>query len=107
MLQTKTFEIRDAGTFIPVMATLMAPGDERDTYLLRRAGFTYQTNAVLLCNLNTGKCSLDPFNWGPARTIGEAHSYIRSHWDNCENGAVIDVESVSYTHLTLPTILRV
>lgn len=38
-METKTFEIRDDGTFIPVIGIRFDPDCERDRYLFGRAGF--------------------------------------------------------------------
>ena len=52
MLETKTFEIRDRGTFIPVMATAMRSVQDQDKYLLQRAGYNPYTFLVALTHLD-------------------------------------------------------
>lgn len=95
----KTFEIRDAGTFIPVLAVKLQPGCEKDRYLLARAGYGRspedQSEYVLLSRIagGFGHCTSDPYAWpGGARTIPFAHKYIIANFDRLEPGAVIDVE---------------
>ena len=65
----KTIEIRDRGTFVPALAVRLDPADERDRWLLSRAGFgtdaADQRGYVLL---------------------------IIEHFNSVENGAVVDVE---------------
>lgn len=94
---TKTLEIRDEGTCIPILAIKLTPGCERDRYLLERAG--YETRAkdqecyVQLCQINGGDglSHCDPYKWH-SRTMHYAHIYIKDNFDALEPGAVIDVE---------------
>lgn len=98
---TKTFEIRDRMTFIPVIAVKLEPGCERDRYLLARAGYGVsglrQSEYVLLAQINggLGRVSCDPHDWGSsARTYQVAHDYIIKHFNELESGAVVDVEFI-------------
>ena len=38
-METKLFEIRDAATFIPIMAVRFTPAGEAEQFLLARAGY--------------------------------------------------------------------
>lgn len=103
----KTFEIRDAGTFIPVLAVKLIPGCEADRYLLSRAGYGRhpddQAQYVLLCQISGGfgRCSSDPYEWGGiARTYAQAHAYISENFDRLASGEVIDVEFILGEKLT-------
>lgn len=91
----KTVEIRDRGTFVPALAVRLDPSDERDRWLLGRAGFGATPDAqreyVLLINLETD-APYDAYRHGPARTLGVAHQHLIEHFDAVENGAVVDVE---------------
>ncbi len=103
---TKAFELRDRGTFIPVVAVRMVPypegksetwDNEPERYLLRRAGYTFENPCVLLCRMDADggvrQASYDPYGWGAAdRTFQIAHLHITNHFEEIENGAVIDVE---------------
>ena len=97
---SKTFEIRDAGTFIPVLAVKLEPVTEQDRYLLARAGFgrlpQQQAEYVLVCRISggEGKCTSDHHEWGGSRTMTVAHDFIRRNFDNLESGAVVDVEFI-------------
>ena len=98
-MEIKTFEIRDAGTFIPALAVKMRPMDERDRFLLSRAGYGLspqsQEKYIMLVMLETERCAYAPHNWpGGARTMPVAHEYIEEHFDELENGAVVDVEFI-------------
>ena len=101
---TKAFEIRDGGTFIPVIAIRMTPStdsfdwqEEAERYLLRRAGFGFESPSVILCRMESAgtdrNASYDPYAWG-GRTYPVAHNYIVEHFDELESGAVIDVEFI-------------
>lgn len=113
---TKAFEIRDRGTFIPVMATKMTPADapklgetngdfakrfEVERYLLRRAGYPadFSDYCVVLCRMEASgvnrNATYDAHAWGGgARTYFVAHKHIIEHFDELESGAVIDVEFI-------------
>jgi len=101
-METKTFEIRDVGTFIPMVGILMAGGPfhptltgrVRDEPLLRRAGYGAHSRLVLFTRLDGGgKAHHDPYAWGD-RTYSTAHNYITENWDKLESGALIDVEFI-------------
>jgi hypothetical protein len=96
---TKTFEIRDAATFIPALAIKLEPGCEADGYLLARAGYggtpEKQSSYVLLAKLDGagGPLNYDRYSW-PNRTMRVAHRHIIDNFDELEPGAVIDVEFI-------------
>ena len=105
MLETKTFEIRDKGTFIPVMATAMRAygkhtlGNDQDAYLLRRAGYGPDQLLVALTHLQVNEgnpISFEPESWRHRywRTITAAHAHITANWDTLASGQVIDVEFI-------------
>lgn len=96
MLETKTFEIRDRGTFIPVMATAMAAVQDQDAYLLSRAGYGTDYLLVMLCKLDGQEISYTPESWRAKywRTLVEAHKYITKNWGILASGQVIDVEFI-------------
>lgn len=94
---SKTFEVRDRATFIPVMAVKLSPACEKDRYLLARAGFgrdhLAQAEFIQLIRFNNGRSAYDPFDWND-RTMQTAHDYIAREFSNLESGAVIDVEFI-------------
>jgi hypothetical protein len=87
----KTIEIRDRHTFIPAMAIQF---DGTDGYLFRRAGFAVEHPYVMLTRLNDCESQYDPFQWTTARTMRNAHIYIREHFDALHDGDVVDVEFI-------------
>jgi len=88
-METKTLEIRDAATFIPVLA-MQVSGD--DGYLVRRAG--YGNPIVILMRLNGCDAHYNPMEWNNGRTLQVAHKHIEEHWDELESEMVIDVEYI-------------
>lgn len=103
-METKAFEVRDRGTFIPVLATRMlwtasrgSEAGEAEHYLLRRSGFGVPAS-VMLCRMTANGCardaSYDAYSWDCARTMRVAHHYIVDSWETLRSGEVIDVEFI-------------
>lgn len=93
MNEIKLFEVRDVGTSIPVAALNIMPALEQERWLMKRAGYG-QKRYIILFGLNCD-CPVryDPYRWNN-RTLINAHSYIREHWDELRGGEVIDVEYI-------------
>ncbi|MGB2800383.1 MAG: hypothetical protein WBC82_11155 [Dehalococcoidia bacterium] len=100
-MEVKLIEIRDAGTFIPVMAVRLIPTCEEERYLFGRSGYGVdpenQGTYILIIRLagGNGQATCDPYEWGGApmvRTMPEAHKYIIEHWYDLKTGDVVDVE---------------
>ncbi len=97
---TKTFEVRDAGTFMPVLAIRLGSSEERDRYLMARAGFGtssfIQRGYILIHPLCYNECSYDSFFWlkNGTRTLHVAHQFILKNFDELDTGAVIDVQYI-------------
>jgi len=104
----KALEVRDAGTFIPVIAIKMIPTQqggrfEQERYLLARSGYGRdpRTNVcVMLCRMQASgvdrNATYDPYAWGGdgTRTMHLAHLYILEHFDELFSGDVVDVEFI-------------
>lgn len=100
-MEVKILEVRDAGTFMPVMCVRLTSTTEEERYLLSRAGYGVdymsQRQYIQMINLagGSGHSTCDPYAWpGPATTLPEAHKYIIEHWDELESGDVVDVEFI-------------
>ena len=96
-METKLFELRDKGTFIPIIATLMTSSDPAEAYLLRCAGYSIGSNdewLVLLDRLDGGHSAYqaDAQHGGGPRTFPAAHMHIQNNWPELTSGQVIDVE---------------
>lgn len=94
---TKTFEVRDRGTFIPLLAVKLRPACEEDRYLLARSGYgtteEIQSEYVVMWRLSGGKASCQPSELaGDTRTLVVAGNHIILNFDQLQSGAVIDVE---------------
>ena len=91
MIETKLFEIRDHGTFIPAVGIACECStiqDEREQWLMRRAG--YGERWILLTRLDGGgRAEYDPHSWTNRTWVG-AHLLIQRDWDSLESGDVID-----------------
>jgi len=96
----KTFELRDRGTFVPVLAVKLEPTNEADRYLLARSGFgrepDEQKQYVILFGLagGAGRATCDPYDWGSNGTRLTCHEYINSHFDDLQSGQVLDAEFI-------------
>lgn len=91
-MDTKLFEIRDAGTFVPVMCTLMHSENKSEKYLLERVGYV-DSNLVMMTILTNNQTKYDFMAWND-RTFQNAHKHIKSFWNMLETGAVVDVEFI-------------
>lgn len=99
--KTKTFEVRDKGTFIPCIGIAIYgrhtlqnehTPNELDLYLARRAG--YEERCILFTRMNgDGRIYYDPTYWND-RTMFAAHRYITENWKDLKSGQVIDVEFI-------------
>lgn len=101
-MKTIALEVRDAGTFIPVMAIQMMPSEvdyEAERYLLRRAGFGFDYPLVVVCRMechgSVPSAAYDPHDWScGSRTLPEAHRWIAEHFDELKSGDVVDVQFI-------------
>lgn len=93
-MKVKTVEIRDRATFIPAVAISIEPDNEGQRYLIRRSGFSSTFSDVILMPLDCRGASYDPYKWHGARTLLEAHLWIRTHFDEIKDGDVVDVEFI-------------
>ena len=100
-METKFFELRDAGTFIPVLCVQLDSSNEAERYLLARAGYgpisSVHRTYVLMMGINGGgdEVRCDPNYWVNNRTRACCHQYIITHWDELKSGDVVDYEFVT------------
>lgn len=92
-IESKMFEIRDRGTFIPALALKARDISEQESFLYRRCGYLNPSYYVILIQLNTKRCEYDFNEWG-GRTMPVAHEYIHNNFDTLTSGEVIDVEFI-------------
>jgi hypothetical protein len=93
----KCLEIRDEGTFIPVICIRPVPENEGQRYLLRRDGYRGDESerCVVMIDAQCRGVAYDPYDWNvESRTKRYAHDYITTHWAGLKDGDVIDVEFI-------------
>lgn len=91
----KALEVRDAATFIPVIAIEMFPDNEGQSYLLRRAGFGFDRPLIMLVRADGRQAQYDPYSWSNvARTMPTAHQWIQDNWSDLKDGDVVCVEHI-------------
>lgn len=81
----KQIEVRDHDRFIAALAISIS---DADGYLARRVG--YGSGCILFGCMAGDQWNYDPYRWGD-RTMATAHHWIARHFDELENGAVVDV----------------
>jgi hypothetical protein len=92
----KALEVRDSGTFIPVLCVDMNPGvNNEQEYLLHRCGYPCNGRPnILVTRLDgNGSATNDYYAWGD-RTFYVAHRHIIEHWHELSDGDVVDVEFI-------------
>lgn len=96
-MEVKCLEVRDAGTFVPVICIRPVPDNEEQRYLLRRSGYKGDPSesCIIYINAQCRGVSYDPYNWpGQPRTHRVAHDYIEKNWFTLRDGDVIDVQFI-------------
>lgn len=94
-LETKILEIRDSATFIPVLCVNINPHNGVQRYYMRRLGYPCDgvPNVIVTRLQGEGEATNDPYAWG-GRTFPIAHHYILDHWNELNDGDVVDVEFI-------------
>lgn len=99
-MKIKLLEVRDRATFIPVAAIKVEAANEAQAYLLMRSGWGDNIGInmhIYLFPLNNSpvQVAYDPYDWPQSpRTMHVAHFWVSQHWDEIEDGSVIDVEFI-------------
>lgn len=95
-MEIKCLELRDDGTFVPVICIRPAPDSEAQRYLLRRDGYrgAEDERCIIMIDAQCRGVAYDPYDWKDRRTKGTAHNYIAEHWHELNDGDVIDVEYI-------------
>lgn len=95
-MEVKCLEIRDEGTFIPVICIRPVPENEGQRYLLRRDGYRGDSTeqCIIMIDVQCRGVAYDPYDWKDRRSKGHAHNYITEHWDELKDGDVIDVQFI-------------
>ncbi len=77
-MQVKCLEVRDSGTFIPVICIWPAPDNDAQRYLLRRDGYRGDDSetCVIMIDAQCRGVAYDCYDWKDTRTKRQAHYYI-------------------------------
>lgn len=95
-MQVKIIEVRDEGTFIPMLCVDMNPDNDVQRYHLRRCGYPCGGTpniAITHLSCDGGEMCNDPYHWG-GRTRPVAHNYIIENWATLSDGDVVDVQFI-------------
>jgi hypothetical protein len=96
-MNVKALELRDAGTFIPILCIDMNdPVNEGQHYLLRRCGYSLdgRPNVIITRLDGNGRHAFnDPYAHSD-RTWHVAHNWIIEHWSELSDGDVVCVEHI-------------
>ena len=99
-MEIKVFELRDKGTFIPIVAIKMRKNNTpQEDYLCGRAGWERNDSRIVVMRADFNStmqgciAQYDPAMWYD-RTFQTAHEYIQQRFDNLIPGQVIDVEFI-------------
>lgn len=95
----KVLEIRDHCTMITALAVdvIAIRRTERIDQLLARVGYGDGCpRTILLARLVDTRACSDPYNWGD-RTMLRAHLYIADHWEDIDDGGMVDVRQLCCT----------
>lgn len=96
-MEVKCLELRDRGTFIPVICIRPVPDNPEQRYLLRRDGYAGNEteHCIIMIDAQCRGVAYDPYDWTKdARTKPRAHLYIQEHWAELMDGDVIDVQFI-------------
>ena len=89
----KAIEIRDRATCIPAIAIKMSAGGPVEERFLWRCGYPRDGHCVVLMRLADQRAASDAYDWAD-RTHKAAHLYIEKHFDELNEGAVVDVRVI-------------
>lgn len=94
-MDVKLFEVRDRGTCIMAFGLATCSRVEREQKMLRRSGFSFDSDLILFGRIDGGLCHYDIYeSQNGARTMFEAHKHITENWNNLRSGDIIDVEYI-------------
>jgi hypothetical protein len=96
-MEVKCLEIRDSGTFIPVICIRPVAENEAQRWLLRRDGYRGDDGerCIIMIDAQCRGVSYDAYDWpASARTKRVAHNHIAENWRELKDGDVVDVEFI-------------
>lgn len=96
MMEVKLFELRDHGTFIPLLC-IKPSYDVLDSFVARmvwRYGYK-DSRAVIVLHMGSPErgCQSDPYGWND-RTFTTAHAHVEANWESLKTGDLLDVRVI-------------
>ena len=93
-MEIKIIEIRDRGTYIPVMAIKMQSDNPAEQYHLKDQGYSEDYPCIMVVRMEKGHiATYNASDYGD-RTMCQSHLHIIEHYDRLKSGDVVDVEYV-------------
>lgn len=95
----KVFEVRSPATMIAILAIKLSAHNDQERRLLCHSGFGINGYSfsryfiVFPIDGGTGHASTDPYDH-KSHELRVAHIYIQKHFDDMENGEVIDIDYI-------------
>jgi hypothetical protein len=96
-MEIKCLELRDSGTFIPVICIHPVADNEAQRYLLRRDGYRADDTepCIIMIDAQCRGVAYDPYDWvKDTRTKRTAHLFICTNWQALKDGDVVDVQHI-------------
>ena len=96
-MEVKCLELRDIGTFVPVICIRPMPDNDGQRYLLGRDGYSCDPDddIIIMIDAQCRGVSYDAYGWpGDTRTKPVAHKFIQKNWAELRDGDVIDVQFI-------------
>lgn len=90
-MEIKIFEVTTERKTISILATKLSPEDEREQYLIRKAGFVYQY--IIITKLDSMKTNFSPINWDD-KIMQIIHEYIMINYDELINSQTISLDTI-------------
>ena len=96
-MKVKLIEIRDSGTMIVALCVDMNPDNMIQRDYLTRYGYSCDGRPNIMVTHAYGDgtpARNDPYDWGDRGTWAWAHNHIIEHWNELNDGDVVDVEFI-------------
>lgn len=100
-MKVKLVEVRDRGTCVPAIAIKTTnPENEAEQWLWHRSGYHGawdRGEEIILARIDGSadrQLIYDIYDWHGSITMQAAHEWLIDHFDEIENGAVVDAEFI-------------
>ena len=93
MLETKSFEFRQAGKYTAFLATKLNYDNPNDHEVIRIARMVEKPPLIILIDLKARRMESNPLLWY-SNELAVFHRYVATHFDKLETGGIIDYEAI-------------